>query len=164
MKLTGIYVVKFFLLLFDCLKLMFKIRAWQLHSQFVWISTIFSTSFLHPRKCGFDLPWFMQHTSISPDRKLMTVVGDHLDGLLVDPQNGKVLGFSWSYIYWKFSFEYILFVFDLVHAFANGSNMSSEREISKTFIEHICYDMVIWVFIVKYLQGRWRYECNEITL
>lgn len=32
----------------------------------------------------------MQHTSISPDRKLMTVVGDHLDGLLVDPQNGKV--------------------------------------------------------------------------
>jgi len=36
----------------------------------------------------------MQHTSISPDRKLMTVVGDNLDGLLVDPQNGKVLGFS----------------------------------------------------------------------
>lgn len=36
----------------------------------------------------------MQHTSISPDRKLMTVVGDNLDGLLVDPQNGKVNGFS----------------------------------------------------------------------
>lgn len=32
----------------------------------------------------------MQHTSISPDRKLMTVVGDHLEGLLVDSQNGKV--------------------------------------------------------------------------
>jgi len=70
----------------------------------------------------------MQHTSISPDRKLMTVVGDNLDGLLVDPQNGKVLGFSWSYIYWKFLFKYVLFVFfpvnavfDLVHAFANGS-------------------------------------------
>jgi hypothetical protein len=36
----------------------------------------------------------MQHTSISPDRKLMTVVGDNLDGLLVDPLNGKVHGSS----------------------------------------------------------------------
>ena len=32
----------------------------------------------------------MQHTSVSPDRRLITVVGDHLDGLLVDSQNGKV--------------------------------------------------------------------------
>ncbi|KAL4312369.1 hypothetical protein GQ457_01G023350 [Hibiscus cannabinus] len=32
----------------------------------------------------------MQYTSISPDQRLITVVGDHLDGLLVDLQNGKV--------------------------------------------------------------------------
>lgn len=40
----------------------------------------------------------MQHTSISPDRKLMTVVGDNLDGLLVDPQNGKVHDSSHQFI------------------------------------------------------------------
>lgn len=33
----------------------------------------------------------MQHTSMSPDRKLLTVVGDDLDGLLVDARNGKVI-------------------------------------------------------------------------
>ncbi|AES77949.1 putative transcription factor WD40-like family [Medicago truncatula] len=36
-------------------------------------------------------PWPVNHTSISPDRKLMTVVGDNLEGLLVDPQNGKTV-------------------------------------------------------------------------
>ncbi|KAF8014400.1 hypothetical protein BT93_H0281 [Corymbia citriodora subsp. variegata] len=34
-------------------------------------------------------PWPVNHTSISPDRRLTVVVGDHLDGLLVDAQNGK---------------------------------------------------------------------------
>ncbi|RDX65925.1 hypothetical protein CR513_55368 [Mucuna pruriens] len=38
---------------------------------------------------NLQFSWPVNHTSISPDRKLMTVVGDHLDGLLVDPQNGK---------------------------------------------------------------------------
>lgn len=32
----------------------------------------------------------MQHTSMSPDRRLVAVVGDHIDGLLVDSQSGKV--------------------------------------------------------------------------
>lgn len=32
----------------------------------------------------------MQHTSMSPDRKLLTVVGDDCDGLLVDARNGRV--------------------------------------------------------------------------
>jgi hypothetical protein len=32
----------------------------------------------------------MQHTSMSPDRRLITVVGDHTDGLLVDSNSGKV--------------------------------------------------------------------------
>ncbi|WVZ04692.1 hypothetical protein V8G54_018038 [Vigna mungo] len=40
---------------------------------------------------NFQFSWPVNHTSISPDRKLMTVVGDNLDGLLVDPQNGKTV-------------------------------------------------------------------------
>ena len=32
----------------------------------------------------------LQHTSVSPDRKLIAVVGDNVDGLLVDSQSGKV--------------------------------------------------------------------------
>lgn len=39
----------------------------------------------------FHFPWPVNHTSISPDGKLVAVVGDHCDGLLVDAQNGKVL-------------------------------------------------------------------------
>ncbi|KAL9237865.1 hypothetical protein vseg_012362 [Gypsophila vaccaria] len=37
----------------------------------------------------FRFPWPVNHTSISPDRKLIAVVGDHVDGLLVDSQTGK---------------------------------------------------------------------------
>ncbi|RVW24274.1 putative WD repeat-containing protein C2A9.03 [Vitis vinifera] len=39
----------------------------------------------------FRFPWPVNHTSISPDRKLITVVGDHLHGLLVDSHNGKTV-------------------------------------------------------------------------
>ncbi|KAJ7979125.1 WD40 repeat [Quillaja saponaria] len=39
----------------------------------------------------FHFPWPVNHTSMSPDCRLMIVVGDHLDGLLVDPQNGKTI-------------------------------------------------------------------------
>ncbi|XP_039067653.1 uncharacterized WD repeat-containing protein C2A9.03-like [Hibiscus syriacus] len=39
----------------------------------------------------FRFPWPVNHTSVSSDRKRITVVGDHLDGLLVDPQNGKTI-------------------------------------------------------------------------
>ena len=61
----------------------------------------------------------------------MTVVGDNLDGLLVDPQNGKVhsstehasIGnFFSSTFFPTFPGEYSVAVFGLVHAFANGSN------------------------------------------
>ncbi|XP_062108074.1 uncharacterized protein LOC133818958 isoform X2 [Humulus lupulus] len=34
-------------------------------------------------------PWPVNHTSVSPDRRLIAVVGDHIDGLLVDSQSGK---------------------------------------------------------------------------
>ncbi|GMH25859.1 hypothetical protein Nepgr_027702 [Nepenthes gracilis] len=37
----------------------------------------------------FRFPWAVNHTSVSPDRKLITVVGNDQDGLLVDAQTGK---------------------------------------------------------------------------
>ncbi|XP_022733334.1 uncharacterized WD repeat-containing protein C2A9.03-like isoform X2 [Durio zibethinus] len=40
---------------------------------------------------GFQGELTFKHTSVSPDRRLITVVGDHLDGLLVDSQNGKTV-------------------------------------------------------------------------
>ncbi|GAB4844021.1 hypothetical protein Ancab_013985 [Ancistrocladus abbreviatus] len=39
----------------------------------------------------FRFPWPVNHTSVSPDRKLVAVVGDDLDGLLVDAQTGKTI-------------------------------------------------------------------------
>ncbi|KAE8726482.1 eukaryotic translation initiation factor 3 subunit H [Hibiscus syriacus] len=40
---------------------------------------------------NFRFPWPVNHTSISPDQKLIAVVGDHMDGLLVNAQNGKTI-------------------------------------------------------------------------
>ncbi|XP_073099342.1 uncharacterized protein [Elaeis guineensis] len=37
----------------------------------------------------FQFPWSVNHTSISPDGKLVVVVGDDRDGSLVDSRNGK---------------------------------------------------------------------------
>ncbi|CAN6487355.1 unnamed protein product [Victoria cruziana] len=39
----------------------------------------------------FTFPWAVNHTSISPDRKLLVVVGDDPNGLLVDSQSGKTV-------------------------------------------------------------------------
>ncbi|GKB26987.1 uncharacterized WD repeat-containing protein-like protein isoform X1 [Tanacetum coccineum] len=39
----------------------------------------------------FRYPWPVNHSSLSPDRKLIAVVGDHLDGLVVDSSNGKTV-------------------------------------------------------------------------
>ncbi|XP_048435970.1 general transcriptional corepressor tupA-like [Pyrus x bretschneideri] len=39
----------------------------------------------------FRFPWPVNHTSISPDCRLVAVVGDHVDALLMDSQNGKDL-------------------------------------------------------------------------
>ena len=44
-----------------------------------------SRLFLHAFVC------YLQHTSLSPDGKLLTIVGDNPDGMLVDSQTGKVL-------------------------------------------------------------------------
>lgn len=35
---------------------------------------------------------FLQHTSLSPDGKLAAIVGDNPDGLVIDPNSGKVSG------------------------------------------------------------------------
>ncbi|XP_058784997.1 uncharacterized WD repeat-containing protein C2A9.03-like [Vicia villosa] len=39
----------------------------------------------------FSFPWPVNHTSISPDGKLLLVVGDNPESMLVDSQNGKTV-------------------------------------------------------------------------
>ncbi|KAL8491929.1 hypothetical protein ACS0TY_023507 [Phlomoides rotata] len=39
----------------------------------------------------FRFPWPVNNTSMSPDRKLISIVGDDRDGLLVDARNGKTV-------------------------------------------------------------------------
>nr|GEX73137.1 hypothetical protein [Tanacetum cinerariifolium] len=51
----------------------------------------------------FRFPWPVNHTSVSPDRKLITVVGDHLDGLLVDSANGKTVATVTGHLDYSFA-------------------------------------------------------------
>ncbi|XP_043702461.1 uncharacterized WD repeat-containing protein C2A9.03-like [Telopea speciosissima] len=39
----------------------------------------------------FRFPWPVNHTSLSPDGKLLVIVGDNPDGMLVDSQTGKTV-------------------------------------------------------------------------
>ncbi|KAI9122490.1 hypothetical protein K1719_006330 [Acacia pycnantha] len=39
----------------------------------------------------FSFPWPVNHTSLSPDGKLIVIVGDNPDGLVVDSQTGKTV-------------------------------------------------------------------------
>ncbi|XP_051149817.1 uncharacterized WD repeat-containing protein C2A9.03-like [Andrographis paniculata] len=39
----------------------------------------------------FDFPWPVNHAMMSPNRKLLTVVGDDPNGLLIDARNGKTI-------------------------------------------------------------------------
>ncbi|KAK1356287.1 WD40/YVTN repeat-like-containing domain-containing protein [Heracleum sosnowskyi] len=39
----------------------------------------------------FRFPWPVNHTSVSPNSKILAVVGDDLEALLVDSQNGKTI-------------------------------------------------------------------------
>ncbi|GMN36722.1 hypothetical protein TIFTF001_006233 [Ficus carica] len=39
----------------------------------------------------FSYPWPVNHTSLSPDGKLIVIVGDNPDGMLVDSQTGKTI-------------------------------------------------------------------------
>lgn len=91
----------------------------------MWTSNKLSTialsmsrqSWLHnhhdPSRLILWLNWFflVQHTSISPDRKLITVVGDHLHGLLVDSHNGKVWRFFWKDSVFSFFLFFLIFYF-----------------------------------------------------
>jgi hypothetical protein len=38
----------------------------------------------------FQFDWPVNHTSLSPDRKLVVIVGDDPNGLLIDANSGKV--------------------------------------------------------------------------
>ncbi|KAF5178191.1 Transducin/WD40 repeat-like superfamily protein [Thalictrum thalictroides] len=51
----------------------------------------------------FPFPWPVNHTSMSPDGKLVAVVGDHRDGVLMDSQNGKVVGSLKGHLDYSFS-------------------------------------------------------------
>ncbi|KAL9451985.1 hypothetical protein AB3S75_007893 [Citrus x aurantiifolia] len=39
----------------------------------------------------FSFPWPVNHTSLSPDGKLLVIVGDNPEGILVDSQTGKAI-------------------------------------------------------------------------
>lgn len=52
-------------------------EEWQLESAYSLLSGFF----------------FLQHTSLSPDGKLLVIVGDNPDGILVDAATGKVIYF-----------------------------------------------------------------------
>ncbi|KAL7088403.1 hypothetical protein ACP275_13G125500 [Erythranthe tilingii] len=39
----------------------------------------------------FSYPWPVNHTSLSPDSKIIAIVGDNPDGMLVDSQTGKTI-------------------------------------------------------------------------
>lgn len=53
----------------------------------------------------------MQHTSMSPDRKLLTVVGDDCNGLLVDARNGRVSLTASGFYNLTFSILYLFVIF-----------------------------------------------------
>lgn len=51
----------------------------------------------------FRFPWPVNHTSVSPNRKLIAVVGDHLDGLLVDSHNGETVASVTGHLDYSFA-------------------------------------------------------------
>lgn len=44
-----------------------------------------------------NLLFCLQHTSLSPDGKLLVIVGDKPEGLLVDAYTGKVSNITWLF-------------------------------------------------------------------
>ena len=63
----------------------------------------------------------MQHTSISPDRRILTVVGDHTEGLLVDSQSGKVKKVLLMWYWIVFFVFFFLFISQLQILFLRRS-------------------------------------------
>ncbi|CAK9233319.1 unnamed protein product [Sphagnum jensenii] len=52
---------------------------------------------------SFSFPWAVNHTSVSPDGKVVIVVGDNPDGLLSDSQTGKVIATLKGHIDYSFA-------------------------------------------------------------
>lgn len=44
----------------------------------------------------------LQHTSLSPDGKLLIIVGDNPEGMLVDSNSGKVIIYTFVNIFFSF--------------------------------------------------------------
>ncbi|KAG2256414.1 hypothetical protein Bca52824_075708 [Brassica carinata] len=51
----------------------------------------------------FHYPWPVNHSSVSPDGKLVTIVGDDPDGLLVDSNNGETVGRLYGHLDYSFA-------------------------------------------------------------
>ncbi|CAF2245600.1 unnamed protein product [Brassica napus] len=51
----------------------------------------------------FHYPWPVNHSSVSPDGKLVTILGDDPDGLLVDSNNGETVGRLYGHLDYSFA-------------------------------------------------------------
>ncbi|CAG7898644.1 unnamed protein product [Brassica rapa] len=51
----------------------------------------------------FHYPWPVNHSSVNPDGKLVTIVGDDPDGLLVDSNNGETVGRLYGHLDYSFA-------------------------------------------------------------
>ncbi|GMP64862.1 hypothetical protein CsSME_00025927 [Camellia sinensis var. sinensis] len=64
----------------------------------------------------FRFPWPVNHTSLSPDGKLLIIVGDNPDGILVDSRTGKMVTTLVGHL-------------DFVHVYDTKSGYEKEQEI-----------------------------------
>ncbi|KAL8046081.1 hypothetical protein ABFX02_08G155900 [Erythranthe guttata] len=51
----------------------------------------------------FSYPWPVNHTSLSPDGKVIAIVGDNLDGMLVDSSTGKTISHLCGHLDFSFA-------------------------------------------------------------
>ncbi|KAL6567592.1 hypothetical protein OROGR_001260 [Orobanche gracilis] len=51
----------------------------------------------------FSYPWPVNHTSLSPDSKVLVIVGDNPDGMLVDSQTGKIVAHLQGHLDFSFA-------------------------------------------------------------
>lgn len=63
---------------------------------------VFETSSFACLNC-FTFPWSVNNTSVSPDGRLLAVLGDSSEGLLVDAQSGKVVNELKGHLDYSFS-------------------------------------------------------------
>ncbi|GMH14478.1 hypothetical protein Nepgr_016319 [Nepenthes gracilis] len=57
--------------------------------------------FQHSRH--FQFPWAVNHSSLSPDGKLLVIVGDNRNGLLVDSRDGKTISQLYGHLDFSFA-------------------------------------------------------------